>query len=232
MSIPRTATILQLDSSVTGGTSVSRELTAAVAEALRASTPGAQLVYRDLVADPIAHLDADALAVLRPAADAEPPSGARLAAAKLNEELVSEFLAADVVVVGAPMYNFTVPTQLKAWIDRVAQAGRTFRYTAEGPEGLARGKRIVIVSSRGGRYAGEAFEAMMDHQEAYLRAVFGFFGITDVTVVRAEGVAMGAEQRAAAVAAALGERTGVAARIAAEVIAKVRAVQLASSDAE
>ncbi len=225
MKTPATPTILQLDSSVTGGASVSRELTTAVVEALQASTPGARVVYRDLVADPIAHLDADALAVLRPAPDAAAPTGVRLAAANLNEELVSEFLAADVVVVGAPMYNFTVPTQLKAWIDRVAQAGRTFRYTAAGAQGLASGKRVVIVSSRGGRYAGEAFEAMMDHQEAYLRAVFGFFGIADVTVLRAEGIALGAEQRAAAVAAVLGERNDVAARIAAEVIAQARAGQ-------
>ncbi len=211
-------TVLQLDASPAGAASVSRELTSAIAAAITAQTPGAQRVYRDLAADAIPHLDADVLAALRPDPNAAPANDRTREAAALNETLVQEFLAADVVVVGAPMYNFSVPTQLKAWIDRVAQAGRTFRYTANGPEGLAGGKRVVIVSSRGGKYAGQAFEAALDHQEAYLRAFFGFVGISDVTVVRAEGVAMGPESRAAAVAAALGQTDAVAARIAAGVI--------------
>jgi len=120
----------------------------------------------------------------------------------LTDTLVEEFLAADVVVIGAPMYNFAIPTQLKAWIDRIAQAGRTFRYTPAGPEGLAGGRRVVIASARGGRYAGTAAEAMLDHQEAYLRAVLGFMGITDIEVIRAEGTAMGPAAREAALAAA------------------------------
>ena len=207
----------QLDASPAGAASVSRELTSAIAAAITAQTPGAQRVYRDLAADAI-RTWMRCLAALRPDPNAAPANDRTREAAALNETLVQEFLAADVVVVGAPMYNFSVPTQLKAWIDRVAQAGRTFRYTANGPEGLAGGKRVVIVSSRGGKYAGQAFEAALDHQEAYLRAFFGFVGISDVTVVRAEGVAMGPESRAAAVAAALGQTDAVAARIAAGVI--------------
>jgi FMN-dependent NADH-azoreductase len=117
----------------------------------------------------------------------------------VSEKLVSQFLAADVVVVGAPMYNFSVPSQLKAWIDRVAQVGRTFKYTETGPVGLAGGKTVIVASTRGGAYAAAP---QMDHQESYLRAVFGFFGITDVRFVRAEGMAMGDAAKAAGLASA------------------------------
>jgi FMN-dependent NADH-azoreductase len=189
--------VLHLDSSPLGGASVTRELTASLAAAYKAT--GAQLTYRDLAAQPIAHLDGELLQALRPAPGAALPTGEAVTRElALTEELLAEFLGADVVIVGAPMYNFSVPTQLKAWIDRIAQAGRTFRYTAEGPQGLAGGRKVVIASARGGRYAGTAYEQAMDHQEAYLRAVFGFLGITDVEMVRAEGVAMGPEARAAA----------------------------------
>ncbi len=208
----RQPTLLQIDSSVTGAASVTRERTAAIATAVADQIPDLNVVRRDLAADPGPHLDAVARAALRPVDGAIAADDATRAAARLNETLVREFLDADVVVIGAPMYNFSIPTQLKAWIDRVAQAGRTVRYTAAGPQGLAGGKQVIIVSGRGGRYAGEAFEAAMDHQEAYLRAVLGFFGITDVTVVRAEGVALGAEVRAAAVKAVLGQREVVAAQ--------------------
>jgi FMN-dependent NADH-azoreductase len=109
-------------------------------------------------------------------------------AAVLGSQMLEEFLAADVVVIGAPMYNFSIPSQLKAWIDRVAVAGKTFRYTANGPEGLAGGKRIIIASSRGGVYSEGSAAAPMDFQETYLRAVFGFLGVTDFEFVRAEGV--------------------------------------------
>lgn len=195
--------ILHVDSSFLGSQSVSRELTAAAVAQLRRHHPGATVVHRDLAAAPPAHLDGATLAAMR-ATDPAGLSSADQAAAASAEALLQEFLAADVVVVGAPMYNFSVPTQLKAWIDRIAQAGRTFKYTAEGPVGLAGGKRVVILSSRGGAYAGTPFEAALDHQEAYLRAVFGFLGITDLTVIRAEGVNLGPEARSAAVAGALG----------------------------
>ena len=120
---------------------------------------------------------------------------------------MEEFLAAEIVVVGAPMYNFSIPSQLKAWIDRLAVAGKTFRYTEKGPEGLAGGKKVIVASSRGGFYRPDTQAAFLDHQESYLRSVFGFFGITDVTFIRAEGVALGAEQRAKAIDAAKSEIT-------------------------
>ncbi|MDX3905371.1 MAG: FMN-dependent NADH-azoreductase [Pigmentiphaga sp.] len=198
--------VLQIDSSSTGAASVSRELTAAVVNALRQVDPALEVRYRDLVAQPPAHLDGALLQSLRPQPGAELSGDAEFVKqAAYTDELLNEFLAADVIVVGAPMYNFSVPSQLKAWIDRVAQAGKTFRYTANGPEGLAGGKKVVIVSSRGGKYAGTSIETLLDHQESYLRALFGFFGITDISVLRAEGVALGAEARAEAVAEALAQ---------------------------
>jgi FMN-dependent NADH-azoreductase len=118
----------------------------------------------------------------------------------LGGEVLAEFLAADIVVIGAPMYNFAISSQLKAWIDRLAVAGKTFRYTADGPVGLAGGKRIIVASSRGGVYSEGSPLAAIDHQEPYLRTIFGFFGITDVRFVRAEGVAMGDAQRTRSVA--------------------------------
>lgn len=201
--------LLHIDSSATGAGSVTREISAAVVEALQSGSPGAQVTYRDVAAQPLIHVDTALLSVMRPApgeipVDMEAPHNAALRAeAALTEQVLTEFLEADTLVIGAPMYNFGVPSTLKAWIDRLAQAGRTFRYTAKGPEGLAGGKRLVIVSSRGGLYAGMAHETAMDHQEAYLKAVMGFMGVTDVTIIRAEGVAMGPEKRAEVIAQAL-----------------------------
>lgn len=196
--------VLHIDSSAMGAMSVSRELTAATVYQLQETHPDASVIYRDLAETPPAHLDGELLAALRPQEGYVAPDSLRAELA-LTETMLGEFLAADVVVIGAPMYNFSVPTQLKAWIDRIAQAGRTFRYTAQGPEGLAGGKKVVIVSSRGGMYAGTAYESAMDHQEAFLRAVMGFFGITDITVIRAEGIAMGADARALALDTALNQ---------------------------
>jgi FMN-dependent NADH-azoreductase len=180
--------LLHVDSSALGAHSVSRELTAALVEAWKRRNPGAPVVYRDVAANPLPHWV--------PLADANDP------AVRSNEEVLQEFLAADTVVIGAPMYNFGIPSSLKAWIDRIAVAGKTFRYTANGPEGLLGGKKIVIVSSRGGIYSQGSPFAAADFQEAYLRQVFGFLGVTDIEFVRAEGVNLGAEQKAQALASA------------------------------
>ena len=183
--------ILHIDASPQGSASISRQLTASVVEKLTRDHPSAQVVHRDLVATPISHLSGELLQVLRPVAGSMPPSGPTLRAeTDQTDTLINELLGADVVVIGAPMFNFSIPSQLKAWIDRVAQAGRTFRYTAEGPEGLAKGKKVIVVSTRGGVYAGTAYETAMDHQEAYLRTVLNFLGMTDVAYVRAEGIAI------------------------------------------
>ena len=180
--------LIHLDSSALGAHSVSRELTAAIVDDYRRANPGLQVHYHDLVADPLPHWT--------PVADADNPAVAR------GGELLDEFLAADVVVIGAPMYNFSIPSQLKAWIDRVAVAGKTFRYGDNGPEGLAGGKKLIIASSRGGVYSAGSPAAGMDFQETYLRGVFGFLGITDIEVVRAEGVNMSAEHKQKAIDAA------------------------------
>jgi len=172
-------TILKLDSSISGEASVSRVLTRSITDQLAAANPGSTVVERDLVAAPLSHLtergqDADVL---------------------------DEFLAADTVVIGAPMYNFGVPSQLKAWIDRIALAGKTFQYGPNGPEGLVGDKRVIVAVSRGGIYeAGNSFE----HVEAYLKPMFNFLGI-EPEFVRAEGVAVGPEQRDAGLAKGLAE---------------------------
>lgn len=172
-------TILQIDSSITGETSVSRQLTAATVDQLLKQRPDARILRRDLAAAPLSHLtergqDADVL---------------------------EEFLDAETVVIGAPMYNFSVPSQLKAWIDRIAVAGKTFRYGDNGPEGLAGGKRVIIAISRGGFYdAGNAFE----HVESYLRIMFNFIGV-EPEFIHADGVNYGPEQREAGIANGLAE---------------------------
>ena len=195
-------TVLHIDSGILGDHSVSRRLTAAVAAQIRAEQPGAAVTYRDLVADPLPHLSGVHLM----AANAKPEDvDAQVAADNAQSAAVlDEFLAADTVILGVPMYNFSLPSQLKAWIDRIAVAGKTFRYTAEGPEGLAKGKKVIVVSTRGGHYsAGPA--AVMDHQESYLKAVLGFLGITDIEVVRAEGLNLSADSKIEAISEA--ERT-------------------------
>jgi FMN-dependent NADH-azoreductase len=191
--------VLHIDSGILGDHSVSRRLTAAVAAQIRAESPGAVVTYRDLVSNPLPHLSGTHLM----AANAKPEEIDASLAAELAESrtVLEEFLAADTVVLGVPMYNFSLPSQLKAWIDRVAVAGKTFRYTAEGPEGLAKGKKVIIVSTRGGHYsAGPA--AAMDHQESYLKVVLGFFGITDIEVVRAEGLNLSPDSKIEAISEA------------------------------
>ena len=192
--------LLHIDSAITGDQSVSRQLTAQIVEAWKASHPATQVSYLDLVMEAPAHFTMDAMAPRTGQTDGL--SDAQKRENAVSEQLVSQFLAADVVVIGAPFYNFSIPTQLKAWIDRIAQPGRTFHYTANGPEGLAKGKTVIVASTRGGVYSTSEGGQAMEHQESYLKVVFGFFGITDVRFVRAEGVAMGPDAKAAALASA------------------------------
>lgn len=194
--------LLHIDSSILGAGSVSRTLSAAIVAAQQAQQPGLQVSYRDLAAQPVDHLTGAHLA----AGQGAVPEDAALAADVADGAAVLDaFLAADIVVVGAPMYNFSIPTQLKAWIDRLAVAGRTFRYTEKGVEGLAGGKTVIIASSRGGFYGEGTPIAFLDHQETYLKGVFGFFGVTDIRFIRAEGVALGDEQRGKSVESAQAE---------------------------
>ncbi|WP_448205744.1 FMN-dependent NADH-azoreductase [Azospirillum sp. sgz302134] len=193
--------LLHIDSSPLGDASVSRKLTASIVEAYRKADPGVEVVRRDLTVAPPDHLTGELMQVVK-FRNLEGLTARQTEELALTDALVDEFLAADVVVIGAPMYNFSVPTQLKAWIDRIAQAGRTFRYTENGPVGLAGGKTVIIASSRGGVYSTSEAMSALDHQESFLRTVLGFMGVTDVTVIRAEGVGMGPEARDKALDAA------------------------------
>jgi FMN-dependent NADH-azoreductase len=191
--------ILHIDSSVTGSKSVSRPLSAETTEKLKSNNPGAEVVYRDLIDKPLRHYTAVARLF---GSDTASLSAEQKEELETGDKILEEFLASNIVVIGAPMYNFGVPSQLKAWIDLLCVAGKTFRYSSAGPEGLCGDKKIIIVSSRGGLYGpGSPFEPF-DHQENYLKHVFTFLGVKDITVIRVEGVAMGPEKAEAAIAAA------------------------------
>ncbi|WP_309090073.1 NAD(P)H-dependent oxidoreductase [Phenylobacterium sp.] len=177
--------LLHIDAGITGSASVSRQITASVVDALMQADPTLRVTRRDLAATPIPHLD-----------------GSRLEGLADNE-ILREFLDTDVVVIGAPMYNFGLPSQLKAWFDHILVAGRTFRYGAAGPEGLVKGKTVIVASSRGGEYAAGGPRAAFDFQERHLQAMLQFTGIDDVVIIRAEGVALSPESREAALANAL-----------------------------
>jgi len=182
--------ILHIDSSITAENSVTRTIGETAIARLQALHPDAEVRRRDLAQDPLGHITLGDLG---------------------DTSLADEFLAADVIVIGAPMYNFTIPSTLKAWIDRLAVAGTTFRYGENGAEGLAGGRKLIVVSARGGFYGSETGRASLDHQETYLRGFFGFLGVTDIEFVRAEGVAMGPDARARALEEATLEATTIAA---------------------
>lgn len=182
-------TILHIDSSINGEGSATRAVTRSIIDKVKGANWGEEVIYRDLVASPIPHLTLDAFAH--------------------NLDL-EEFLAADVIVIGAPMYNFTLPTQLKAWIDRIVIAGRTFRYTESGPEGLAKGKRVIIALARGGFYHNGSPAAALEHLETYLRGVFGFIGVAP-EFVAVDGTSVSPEQREQSLEIAIGETLKLAA---------------------
>jgi FMN-dependent NADH-azoreductase len=216
--------LLHIDSSISGAQSVSRLLTASAVARMKETAPSLAVAYRDLAAAPIPHLSpalqfaklktlheigalsdhigATVAAAVQAGARVDPAGQAEYATTNI---VLDEFLAADIIVLGAPMYNFSIPSQLKAWIDCLAAPGKTFAYTATGVKGLAGAKKLIIASSRGGVYSASSPLAFMDHQESFLTSYFGFLGITDITIVRAEGVSMGPEHRQRALDAALAE---------------------------
>nr|WP_294973018.1 FMN-dependent NADH-azoreductase [uncultured Pseudomonas sp.] len=189
--------LLHIDSSILGDNSASRQLSAELVAAWAAAEPGINVTYRDLAADAISHLSSASLVAA--GTPAEMRDAAQQHEAALGETSIEEFLAADAIVIGAPMYNFSIPSQLKAWIDRIAVAGKTFRYTESGPVGLAGGKKVIIVSTAGGIHTGQATGVA---HENYLQLVLNFLGVTDIEVVRAEGLAYGEEPRRNAIAGA------------------------------
>jgi FMN-dependent NADH-azoreductase len=197
--------LLHIDSSVLGPHSVSRQVSAAIVDRLQQATPSLDIVYRDLTQTPLAHLSGSHLAAAQ-GAPAPAELGPDLAA---SVAVLNEFLDADIVVIGAPMYNFTIPSQLKAWIDRILVAGKTFQYGANGPQGLAGGKRVIVAISRGGFYGAETPYAAGEHLETYLRWVFGFIGITDPEFISADGIQVGPDHREKALAGALQAATSL-----------------------
>jgi FMN-dependent NADH-azoreductase len=192
--------LLHLDSSVLGPHSVSRQVSAAVVDRLRHANPGLEITYRDLTVTPLAHLSGPHLAAGQ---GATPPEGSVRQDIAAGQAVLDEFLAADIVVLGAPMYNFTIPSQLKAWIDRILVAGKTFKYGAQGAEGLAGNKRVIVAISRGGFYGAGTPAAVGEHLETYLRWVFGFIGVKNPEFISADGIQVGPEHRQKAVASAL-----------------------------
>ena len=182
-------TILHIDASINGDNSASRAISRSLADQIKDGNPQARVVYRDLAADPLPHLTLDAFA---------------------DTSVLDEFLAANTIVIGAPMYNFTLPSQLKAWIDRILIAGTTFRYTENGPQGLAGGKRVIIALARGGFYNEGSPAAALEHLESYLTGIFNFIGIAP-EFVAADGLAIGADQRERSISLALGETVRLAA---------------------
>jgi FMN-dependent NADH-azoreductase len=179
--------LLHIDSSIQGAASASRSLTREIVARCKAARPDTKVTYRDLATQPLPHLSFGGL------------TREQALAAPANAAVLEEFLGADVIVIGVPVYNFNIPSQLKAWIDRLAVAGKTFRYTASGPQGLAGGKEVILALTRGGVYAPGAPGEFV---ESYLKFLFAFLGITDVTFVRAEGLAISPQQREAALSAA------------------------------
>lgn len=189
--------VLHIDSSILGDHSASRQLSRSVVQAYQATHVDSQVIYRDLASDALSHFSAATLAAA--GTPAEGRDAAQQQEVDANEAILQEFLDADVVIMGAPMYNFTIPSQLKAWIDRITVAGRTFRYSEAGPEGLCGGKKVIVVSTSGGLHAGQPTGA--GHEEL-LKALFAFIGVTDLQFVRAHGLAYGEEPRANAMSAA------------------------------
>jgi len=187
-------TILQINSSIHSADGQSSRLADALVARLRRENPDARLIVRDLATQPVPHLDAARFEAFL--ASAEDRDTQQQAVAAYSDALIAELQQADCVVIGLPMYNFGVPSQLKAWIDHVARAGKTFRYTERGPVGLLHGKKAYVLAARGGQYAGTP----LDTQTKYVRDFLAFIGITDVEFVYAEGLAMGESTRAEALA--------------------------------
>ena len=202
--------LLHIDSSILGDNSTSRVLTKNIVAQWVSNHPGTEVDYLDLATHAPAHFDFAAMGYRAGVAD-EALSPAQRTANLQTDALIQQFLHADVVVLGAPMYNFSVPSQLKAWVDRIAQPGFTFKYGPTGAVGLATGKTVIIASTRGGAYSTSDAGRALDHQESFLQAALGFLGVTDIRIVRAEGLAMGPDARTAALEAAALETKAVAA---------------------
>ncbi|MAI62045.1 MAG: hypothetical protein CBB87_06085 [Micavibrio sp. TMED27] len=186
--------ILHISSSSDIQSSVTRQIGAVTVADLKAASPDAKIIERDLVKNPVPHINPEFLGAMF----SGQPDAPEL---KLSDELIDELFASNIIVFEAPMYNFGIPSVVKAWVDHIARAGKTFKYGENGPEGFLTDKKVILVLGRGGIYTEGPMKAM-EHQETYMRTIFGFIGITDVEVIYIEGVAFGPEKKAEALAAA------------------------------
>lgn len=189
--------ILRIDSATTGDQSITRQLTDRLLAHFRAKYPEATVVTRDLAEDPVPHLAPITTKAVRTAPDTHEEAVA--AAYPAERAVLDQFLASDIVIVGAPMYNFSISSNLKAWLDRLGVPGVTFRYSEKGPEGLAGGRKVYVASARGGEYSNDS---LAENQESLLQTFFGFIGIDDLTFVRVEKAGYGPDAVAAGLAAA------------------------------
>lgn len=199
-------TILHISSSSDTHGSVTRQIGAVTIADLKAASPTAKIIERDLVKNPVPHMSPELLGAMF----SGKPDAPEL---KLSNELVDELFASDIIVLEAPMYNFGIPSVVKAWVDHICRAGKTFKYGANGPEGFLGGKKVILVLGRGGIYS-EGPMMAMEHQETYLRAALGFVGIKDVDTIYIEGVAFGPEKKAEALAAATERAHSIAQKVA------------------
>lgn len=197
--------LLQLKTSLFANQGQSSQLSDAFVAAWQLSRPGSAVTVRDFAVDPVPHLDGAAFQAFL--SQPEERSAEQQAKVAYSDALIAELQAADVLVIGLPMYNLGIPSTLKAWIDHVARAGITFRYTASGPQGLLAGKKAYVFATRGGRYAGTAFDTQTD----FVRNFLGFIGIGEVEFVYAEGLNMGEESKSAGLAGAHAELARIAA---------------------
>lgn len=189
--------VLVVTSSALAEHSVSSDLVKDVVDGLRRRDPALKLVTRDLGANPVPHLTLDAATAIR----GEPTNEAQAQARALSDELIGEVQAADILVMGVPMYNFGIPSNLKSWFDYVLRGGTTFRYTEQGPEGLVKNKQAILVLAKGGYYS-EGPMQVMDAQEPHVRAMLNFIGVTDIRYIRAEKLALGPDEREKSIIAA------------------------------
>ncbi|OAE48921.1 FMN-dependent NADH-azoreductase [Agrobacterium tumefaciens] len=185
--------LLHIDSSILGEQSVSRMLSKAAVDRLKELKPSMEIIYRDLVTSPLPHLTGSHLARVPDAIDD----------VTHGERALEEFIDADVIVIGVPLYNLSVSSQLKAWIDRIVVPGRTFRYTSHGPEGLAHDKRVILAMARGGHYRQGNGLVTYEHAESYLRSIFAFIGVPRLDVIAADGLAVDDAQKELSVREAL-----------------------------
>ncbi|RKD61520.1 NAD(P)H-dependent oxidoreductase [Rhizobium sp. WW_1] len=211
MSEKNAVKLLHIDTSIKATGSLSREMSAAAVERLKREAPDIAVHYRDLAAHPLGDITGRVFAAHAKGADVSDFDPAERSDLAESGRVLEEFMASDVIVIGVGFYNFSVPSSLKAWLDRILVAGKTFSYTASGVVGLAGGKRVIVLLARGGLYGEGSPNARHEHAETYLTSIFSVIGVENLEVIVADGVDISPELRAAAVERAMGSIEALAA---------------------